>query len=438
MPRLAPHLPGLAATVVIAALPAFTLVVARAEPAPPLDLERALALSLTRNERASIAEQDQRRAEARVARARALFFPELELGGGARARGPVAPGQDRAVADLTATVSLSLFDGRARPLYRQALAERAATDLEAADDRRRLLFETADAYLQTLGLERVADAAVRRQELAAQNLADAQGRQKSDLAGENDVTRAELELATAERELTQARANLDAGRLALGYLIGGPVGGALVEPAGLVGAGEVGPGELAPLVDAAQARRLDVRARGQRAAAANAAAAEPRARFWPRVALIGQAGLSTNQGPTGEHHDWLVGLTVTWSIWDGGARAAEHDERAAAAAIVDLDLAAQRRRVEVEIETALSALAAARGLLAQADRALGLAQKNADETATLYRRGLVRAFELADAAARRFDAEVARARASYSLGLAVLDLRAALGFDPLGREVPLR
>jgi outer membrane protein TolC len=62
------------------------------------------------------------------------------------------------------------------------------------------------------------------------------------------------------------------------------------------------------------------------------------------------------------------------------------------------------------------------------------AQKNVSETSTLYKQGLARALEVADATAGLYDAEVALAQESYQLGVALLDLRAALGLDPLGRE----
>ena len=91
------------------------------------------------------------------------------------------------------------------------------------------------------------------------------------------------------------------------------------------------------------------------------------------------------------------------------------------------------RSVALEVETADSALSSARDTATAAEAAVTAARKNVEETRTLYRQGLSRALEVADATAGLFDAEVALARERYGLGIALLDLRAALGSDPLER-----
>jgi outer membrane protein TolC len=409
-----------------------------AEPAAPLTLERAITLALARDERAKVADEQRVQGEARVDRARALFFPDLTLTGQYTLRGRQSQFQDQNAFSGTATVSLSLFDGRARPLYRQALRERDATRLESAEAKRQLAFEVADAYLQTLGLERVVEAAQRRADLARQSLADAQGRASAQLASSNDVTRAELELATAERELARSRADLDRARLALGYLVGEDVALPLAAPDALLAEAAAPPAaNVDTLVAQARSRRLDVAARVKRAEALDFAADEPRGRFWPSLALTGQARASSEEGFAGANTDWFLGVTLTWNVWDGGERAAEAEALDAAARIGDLDAAAASRRVDLEVRQALAQLGTAREVVAQAEAAVAAARKNAEETAILYRRGLARAIEVVDAAAALFDAEVALARESYGLGLALLDLRAALGLDPLGKEISL-
>ena len=62
------------------------------------------------------------------------------------------------------------------------------------------------------------------------------------------------------------------------------------------------------------------------------------------------------------------------------------------------------------------------------------ARKNASETSTLYREGLANALSAADANQSLFEADVARTRELYTLGAAVLDLYAAQGLDPEGKE----
>jgi len=63
------------------------------------------------------------------------------------------------------------------------------------------------------------------------------------------------------------------------------------------------------------------------------------------------------------------------------------------------------------------------------------AQQNVDETAILYRQGLAKAIELIDANDSRFTADVNYAGAQYSMAVAYLNLRQAMGLDPLGTEL---
>ncbi len=63
--------------------------------------------------------------------------------------------------------------------------------------------------------------------------------------------------------------------------------------------------------------------------------------------------------------------------------------------------------------------------------------KNAAEIAELYRQGLSNALQVADANVSLFEAEVEVARQRNGLALALLNLRAAQGLDPFGKEPTL-
>jgi outer membrane protein TolC len=122
-------------------------------------------------------------------------------------------------------------------------------------------------------------------------------------------------------------------------------------------------------------------------------------------------------------------------LFDGGERYAERDERVALARATALEARAQDRQVPLQLATARVNLANAQSALQQAEVALNAAQQNSRELQVLYRQGLARAIDLADANVSLFEAQVALVRERLSLGLAFLDLRAALGLDPLGREL---
>ncbi len=413
--------------------------VAAATPAPAagLTLERAIELALARDERAAIAGRNAAAAEARVARARAFFFPDVTVSAGYQRRSKEADDQEVNIFSATLLATVSLFDARSIPLYRQAKLARNAANLDAREAMRLLAYEAADAYIATLGQERVVAAAEQRVDFARKSLADAKGRVDAGLVSSNDATRAALELATAERELVRAHSELEAAYLQLGHLIGVTINAPLAPPEALLSAASAttGAGGAESLVSSAQTRRLDIAADVQRAHAADELAREPGMRWWPSVDLVGQAQASSLFAWDDRRStDWFVGITATWVVWDGGERGAETEEREAQARIAELEVDAGRRQVNLEVKTALAHLARAREAVGLAQAAVDAAHKNVDETAALYKQGLARALEVADATSQLFDAEVALARDGYALGLALLDLRAALGLDPLGRE----
>jgi len=90
--------------------------------------------------------------------------------------------------------------------------------------------------------------------------------------------------------------------------------------------------------------------------------------------------------------------------------------------------------VDVEVRNALVSLDIQRAAVKQARAAQQVAQKNATETSELYRQGLASALEVADANISLFDADVALVRQRFALGVSFLNLEAALGLDPFGKE----
>lgn len=296
-----------------------------------------------------------------------------------------------------------------------------------------MAFEAADAFLVTLGAEQVLAASERRLELAGRTLEDATARRDAALVGANDVTKAELELATAERDAARSRAEAASARLALGYLIGAAVDGALVPPADL---GDPRTSE-APADLLARARRLrsDAASARLRAEQADRIAAAPLLGALPTLELVGEYTRSSSQGAFGLDPDWFVGADLTWTLYDGGERYADRDEKRALHRVAALRAQAAERSVDVEVRQAVVAVEAARVARAKAEAAALAARKNADEVTGLYREGLATALDVADASVRAYSAELTTVGERYAQAQSVLQLREALGLDPAGREV---
>ena len=394
----------------------------------PLTLERAVSLALERNERASIADTTVEAAEARVSRARTAFFPRVDVLGSWRTD---FPDPTERTLSTSALLTQPIFDARVFPLYRQARFLREAAGFGAGESKRILGFDAAIVFLNTLSFEQVQLAAQRRRDFAQTNLEDVRARFEAGLVSSNDVTRAELELATAVRGVAQATGNVQAARVDLENLLKAEVDGALAPPAALLDAAA-----SAPSMDvaAAQQRRGDIAAERANVEALRAFADEPRARFFPSVGLQAQTR-NINDGPiSAREQDGFVGLSFSWPVFDAGVRGAERREREAVVRGAELQLEASLRDVEREIRSAAVRLTTEQAALREATAAVRAARKNADETTILYREGLASALELADATQRLFEAEVAEATATYRMALAYLSLREASGVGAVGER----
>jgi len=409
----------------------------------PLTLEQAVALAQTRNERALQAEASVDAAEARLDRARTFFFPSLTINGNytRRAYETVREigGEDVVIQSFNAfsgnaTLNQSIFDARAFPLLRQARHSAEAIRLSASDTTRRLGFEAADAFIITLGVEQVASAAVRRREFATTSLVDARARFEAGLVSSNDVTRAELELATAEREVAQSAGSVAAAYLALGNLLNAEIEGPLAPPIELLAAAASTERDITQAIAFAREHRPDLLALRRNADAFRAFADEPRNRILPRFDLVAQWRATNEGGLSGRDEDGSASVLMGWNLFDGGERTAERAERLANFRSAELQASAVERGIETEIRTALVDLESQRASYEAASTATTAARRNLEETTELYRQGLTGALEVADATTQLFEAEVAEARARYEIARAWLVYRAAAGLEPLEQE----
>lgn len=417
----------------------------RAQQENPLTLDAAVKLALTRNERALATKETVAEAEAVVAQARAFFLPAITATG-TYTRRPFEVRRTVGSSDIviqrfnalsgSVNLNMTVFDAKSIPALNSANSARQSAVDAAAESRRQLAFEVSQGFLATLGTEQVLGASRQRFEFAKQNVEAAQARYKGGLASVNDVTLAELEMATAELGMTQVEGQLKTSGLQLSYLLAVPVEATktLVVPEFLIEAAQGEAADTDRLVAEGQARRLDLASLRWLAKSYRALALDPLLRYLPSLNLTGQYRYTNEAGLTGQTTNWNVGMTLSWSIFDGFTRNADYKYLKAQARLADLDVQTSMRKVEVDVREALVSLSNQRASLKQAKVAQGAALKNASETAELYRQGLASALQVADANVRLFEAEVALVSQRYGLGIAFLNLEAALGLDPFGKE----
>lgn len=410
-----------------------------------LSLETAIQMALTRNEQALAADQQVEAAQARVVRARAFFLPNI-TGTGVYTRRPFEvvrtfEGQQIAVQKFNAisgvaSLNMTIFDAHSIPALRAARSDRSAEQYAAAESKRKLAFEVSNAYIATLSIDQVLEASKHRFDFAKQALEAAQARYSAGLVSVHDVTRAELEYVTAEKGITQVQGQVETTYLQLGYLLydTNTIQKKLEIPDFLLQAGEEKTFEEGELIAEAQDRRLDLHSLRWRAKSQHALLLEPTLKWLPSLALTGQYRYTNEAGLTGRSFNWNAGLTLSWALFDGLNRNADYSERKALAYLADLTVQASMRQVDLDVRDALVSLKNQRASLKQAMVANDVAKKNAAEITELYRQGLSTVLEVADANVSLFEAEVELVRARYGLGIAYLNLEAALGFDPFGKE----
>lgn len=408
--------------------------------ADALRLEDAVRLALSRNERAQVANLQIAVAEAGVSRARAGFLPVVTLGATELLRPYTVKRDDVTVVPWnsgasTFTIAQPILNLPACPLYGQAKRLLEAQTLQSSEDKRQLAFDAARAFLAVLVQESVLKAASRRLESAKATLADVTARVQAGLNSSNDITRAEILMATSEREVAIDEGIVQKAMVTLSFVTNAKVDGALVPPEATLASAEHKVGAPESLVAVAEAHRLNVAASKERVEAAKLFAEEPGLRFAPVLGAAAQLRGTTDSSASGRWLDETLTLTLTWTIYDAGIRGADAKAREAQASIAQLDLQTQRRVVDADVRAAVVSLQSAQAAFDVADDVVAAAKKSVAETGELYRQGIAHAIELVDAEAQLFEAEVSFAGAQYTMVQAYLDLRAALGLDPLGTEL---
>ncbi|MCX6555444.1 MAG: TolC family protein, partial [Candidatus Aminicenantes bacterium] len=365
---------GNALALVLLILPAWLLAAAET-----LSLEQAVQLALKRNERALAADEKLAVTQGLVAQARAYFFPAISLTGNYTRRPNAVErelnGQAITVQSLNAlsgyaALSMILFDPYGIPAYRQASLENRAQRFSSAEEKRQLSFEVASAFLTTLTMDQVYEATGHRLEYAGKTLDAARARYAAGLVSVNDVTRAELEYATAEMGRTQTQGEVQTAYLELGYLLDTAIEGKLAVPELLLAQAEQPAASADDLLAGAESRRLDLRALAWHARAQHALVLEPSLKWLPSLSLSSQYRYTNEAGLTGKSTTWSAGLALNWSIFDGFLRFGQRKEYKALARLADLNVQGATRRLVLEVRDSLVKLTSQQASLNKAQVAM--------------------------------------------------------------------
>ncbi|MBI2220162.1 MAG: TolC family protein [Acidobacteria bacterium] len=400
--------------------------VAQAPPPAPLTVDAAVRIALDRNPRARAAAEGVRVAEEAVGEARAPYYPTLSVTAGytrwethaflpGGLLGSDIPSTIGPTNDWTAGLSgrYTLYDsGKRAADLRVAMAHRAAADHEAARVRQDLSLEVRRAFYALV-------AARDGEEVAATNLARAEEhfrlaseRRAAGAVSGGDVIQAQVQVAEARLARVRIESLVRQARGALNTAMGLPVD-TLVEAApqgdSLMPADAI---DVTRALAQAVAGRPTIRAAIERATAATEAVAGARSAFGPRIGAEWTAGVRDNRFFPSDR-DWRLGVSVSWSLFDGFAK--QHRLAGARAA---------RARDEAEVErtkqTVQAEVWSAHAKLRETHEAIGAAEvliRDADENVRIarerYRVGAGTVNELLDAQAALARADAVRAQAEW-------------------------
>lgn len=400
-----------------------------------LTLPQAVALTLSRNERAKISDLNVDVAAAARERAFTAFLPVIVATATDQQTAYPPPRTSDNIGAGAITMNQPLLNAPAFPLYAQARKLLDAARSQNVDDRRLLGFATASAFFAVLNAQDIVQAAQHQFDNAKANLDSTRARTESQLSSSNDLTKAQVDMANAAHEVESDKGVLDNALVQLSFTINAPPPASLVPPATTLAAAEVAPGGADELVRFAVDHRPDVVVAKYQAAAAHDFASEPMLRLLPTLGLQGQASGTTNSATTGHPTQETLTTTLTWTLYDAGVRYADKHSRDAQAGIADLNFQLLGRSVDAQVRGAIAVLVASQAALRVARDGVKYATQNVEETAILYRQGLATALELVVANDSRFTAEVNYATAEFAMAQAYLGLRQALGIDALGTEL---
>jgi outer membrane protein len=321
--------------------------------------------------------------------------------------------------------------GRADALERAAQAEASAAGAEVEAAQADLRLEVARAFWALVTAR--ATAAVLDQSVArAQaHLADTRERLRAGLVPPNEVASAEAQESRQRMLLIEARNQRDMSSADLARLIGVELLQPIVPAANLEAAdAPVGPADR--LVADARTQRRERRGLELRIEAAGLQGVAAASGKRPAVSIAGgldYARPNLRIFPIAERWDesWDLGVTVAWSLWDGGRTQAEAAQAASLAGAARQRLAEFDSLVALEVQQRRLEIDSGRAAVVAATDAVRAAAEARRVVAQRYQAGVSTQTEILDADVALLQSELDRTRALAAVRLAEARLSRAVG-----------
>lgn len=426
----------------IAALVAAPHAAAAEAPAPRVvrTLDECVAIALRQHPSIGAADSDVEAGRARIGQARSGYLPQLSGAWSAdrskssfssRTGGPSdtaggAVARQEAFNFYQGSVSLSqtLFDfGQTLAAIRAAQARTDSLAADADSTRQQIVLEVKQSFFGLLAARRLAAVAEETVRSNEQQLAQARGRNEVGFAPRLDVTRSEVQLASAELDRLSARNNVAVAEVTLQNALGsdGPI---VFELEDVLEDPVVDPEERDALSRAYE-HRPELRALLAQQRAAEQDVAQHQRELLPSVRGSASYGGSSSEFPLEEQ--WTVGAAVEVPIFDGGLTLSRVSESKALLHSLHFEQQRLRQQIALEVRTALLDVRRTAEAIRVTARAVGQARENLELAEGRYQTGVGNVIELVDAQRVRTSADADSVSALYDHRIAIARLEEAIG-----------
>jgi len=278
--------------------------------------------------------------------------------------------------------------------------------LEAKDVERLMVGDVANAIIQVVTAERLAEVSRVSLRSALSNLELNRRRARLGSASAVDVLRMEQEVAQARAQVIATDETIRRAREALGLALGTSESWGVSPNVSLNALAEQA--RTSCTREESFEARLDIRA-----AEANVGIAERNVDsvdylFVPTIDGVSSAYYWSNEDTTANREPitWTIGAVLTWNLYDGGLRYGTREVNQAQLSIAREQVTQLKRQVRVEVQQALRSIEVAEANLRVSTRAAEIARQSARFAQITFLNGTGTSFDMVDTARTLREAEL--------------------------------
>lgn len=335
--------------------------------------------------------------------------------------------------DSTTTYGLQVsqeFTLNGKELIALKIAEdtiaKAEFDLSAV--REEVLFGIAAAFFDVLKAEKTLDIARANVDRLTTYRDAVDVKLQLEEVAKTDKFRAEAELSNAKAELLAVENRLKYARAVLSQLTGLSGNYGVTDTAALMDPTE--DHGITYLQSVAYGHRSELRSMEKQQAIAEKQVRYYQSEYWPTVSLNGSYS-KTKQSPSDafvmSSKDFSVGLTLNFSLFDGGLKKARVGDAFAQKRQVDLGYRSVKKQIDLEVEESYLSVISAKSVLGALKDQTAYARSNYEAVLKQFKYGVANSVDIMDANTLLVTAERQLSDAGYTYQLAILKLNRSQG-----------